>query len=108
MKAMISQPMRGMTNEKINEDRDRAIAYLESQGYEVVNTLFTNEWYSDNNMKERGVVHIPICFLAKSLENMSKCDVVYFLNGWDNARGCQAEEFVSRVYGVKQLFEKVI
>ena len=56
MKAMLSQPMNGKTEEEIKATREKAIAALEEKGYEVVNTLFTDEWYSPENMKERGVV----------------------------------------------------
>lgn len=66
MKAMISQPMAGKTDGQIEGDRNRAIAELEGRGYEVVNTSFTDEWYSEPCMKERGVVNIPLCYLAKS------------------------------------------
>lgn len=76
-KAMLSQPMAGKTEEEIVATRNRAIAALEAQGYEIVNTLFTDDWYSQENMKERGVVQIPLCFLAKSLENMSLCHAAY-------------------------------
>ena len=68
MKAMLSQPMAGKSEEEIKATREQAIKVLESKGYEVVNTLFTDEWYSNEHMKERGVVQIPLCFLAKSLE----------------------------------------
>ena len=88
-KAMLSQPMAGKTEEEIVATRERAIKVLTDLGYEVVNTLFTDEWYSDEKMKERGVVQIPLCFLAKSLENMSLCHVAYFCDGWENARGCR-------------------
>ena len=47
MKAMLSQPMNGKPEEEIVATRKRALAALESKGYEVVNTLFTDEWYSD-------------------------------------------------------------
>ena len=104
-KAMISQPMAGKTEEEIVADRNRAIAYLESQGYEVINTLFIDEWYSQKSMDERGVVNVPLCFLAKSLENMSLCDVAYFVDGWDKARGCQVEHFAAKSYGVKVIYE---
>ena len=77
MKAMLSQPMAGKTEEEIKETRERAIQVLREKGYEIVNTLFTNEWYSKENMEERGVVQIPLCFLAKSLESMSLCHAVY-------------------------------
>lgn len=45
-KAMISQPMAGKTDEEIAATRDLAVAKLCQMGYEVVNTLFTDEWYS--------------------------------------------------------------
>lgn len=86
-KAMLSQPMAGKTDEEIVATREKAIKILEEKGYEVVNTLFTDEWYSNESMKERGVVQIPLCFLAKSLENMSLCHAAYFCKGWENARG---------------------
>lgn len=105
MKAMLSQPMNGKTDEEIIETRERAIKALEAKGYEVVNTLFTDEWYSDKSMRERGVVQIPVCFLAKSLENMSLCHAVYFCDGWENARGCKIEHDVAVAYGLKILYE---
>jgi len=105
MKAMISQPMNGKTDEEIVATREKAIKALEAMGYEVINTLFTDEWYSDMAMKERGVVQIPLCFLAKSLENMSLCDAVFFCHGWTQARGCGIEHDVARLYGLKMLYE---
>ena len=71
MKAMLTQPMAGKTDKEIIEKRERAMSELSGKGYEIVNTLFTDEWYSRENMEKRGVVQIPLCFLAKSLENMS-------------------------------------
>jgi hypothetical protein len=103
-KAMLSQPMAGKTQEEIVATREAAIEKLTSLGYEVVNTLFTDEWYSKESMTERGVVQIPICFLAKSLENMSLCHAVYFCEGWENARGCRIEHEVATVYGVDIIY----
>ena len=54
MKAMLSQPMAGKSDDEIIATREKAIKVLEAKGYEVVNTLFTDEWYSNKNMKERG------------------------------------------------------
>ena len=53
-KAMLSQPMAGKTDEEIIATREQAIKILEAKGYEIVNTLFTDEWYSNEKMKERG------------------------------------------------------
>ena len=54
-------------------------------------------------MEERGVVNRPLCFLAKSLENMCLCDAVYFVEGWENARGCRIERAAAEAYGIKIL-----
>lgn len=103
---MLSQPMNGLTDEEIIATRERAIAKLQNEGYEVINTYFSDEWYSRESMKERGVVQIPICFLAKSLENMSLCDAVFFCKGWENARGCKIEHDVAKAYGVTIIYEE--
>lgn len=105
-KAMISQPMAGRSDEEIATQREKAKTYLESQGYEFVNTLFTDEWYSRENMDERGVVQAPLCFLAKSLENMSLCHVAYFCKGWENARGCNIEHAAAVAYGLEIIYEE--
>lgn len=106
MKAMLSQPLRGKTDEEIVATRERAIKALTEKGYEVVNTLFTDEWNSRENLKKRGVVQIPVSFLAKSLENMSLCHVAYFCKGWENARGCRIEHEVAKVYGLEIIYEE--
>lgn len=40
MKAMISQPMNGLTDEQILAVKAKAVKSLEEKGYEVVNTFF--------------------------------------------------------------------
>lgn len=105
-KAMLSQPMAGKTNEEIIATREKAISVLKEKGYEIVNTLFTDEWYSKDAMTERGVVQIPLCFLAKSLENMSRCHAAYFCKGWENARGCRIEHEAAVAYGLEILYEE--
>ena len=106
MKAMFSQPMAGKTEEEIKETRERAITILRGMGYDIVNTLFTDEWYNPENMKKRGVENIPLCFLAKSLENMSLCNAAFFCKGWENARGCKCEHAVALAYGLKIIYEE--
>ena len=105
MKAMLSQPMAGKTDEEIIATKEKAIAALTEKGYEVVNTLFTDEWYSRESMEARGVVQIPLCFLAKSLENMANCHAAYFCKGWEQARGCRIEHAAAEAYGLDIIYE---
>ena len=106
MKAMLSQPMAGKTEQEIIATRERAIHALKAQGYEIVNTLFTDEWYSKEAMEKRGVVQIPLCILAKSLESMSLCHAAYFFKGWENARGCRIEHEAAKDYGLTIIYEE--
>lgn len=103
-KAMLSQPMVRKTEAEIVATREAAIKELEVRGFEVVNTLFTDEWYRPENMAERGVVNIPLCFLAKSLENMSLCYAAYFCKGWNHARGCKIEHDAAVAYGLEIIY----
>lgn len=105
-KAMLSQPMAGKSNEEIVATRNAAIKVLEDGGYEIINTLFTDEWYSKERMAARGVVQIPLCFLAKSLENMSLCHAAYFCKGWEEARGCKIEHDAAVAYGLEVIYEE--
>ena len=105
-KVRISQPMRGKTDLEITTTRKTATQYLEDKGFEIVNTLFTDDWYSNEAMERRGVVQIPLCFLAKSLENMSLCHAAYFCKGWENARGCRIEHEAAKAYGLEMIYEE--
>ena len=57
-KAMLSQPMGGKTDEEIVSTREEAVKVLQEKGYEIVNTLFTDEWYSREKMEERAMWRI--------------------------------------------------
>lgn len=104
-KAMLSQPMAGKTDAEIITAREKAVADLQARGYEVVNTLFTDEWYSKEAMEGRGVVQAPLCFLSKSLGNMSLCHAAYFCRGWEKARGCRIEHAAAEAYGLDIIYE---
>lgn len=105
-KIMISQPMAGKTEQEITETRNRFLGFAEEKNYVVINTLFTDAWYYPESMEKRGVVHKPLCFLAKSLENMADCHIVYFAKGWENARGCAIEHEVAKQYGLEIIYEE--
>lgn len=105
-KAMLSQPMAGKSQDEIVATREKAISALTEKGFEVVNTLFTDKWYDTEEMVKRGVVQIPLCFLAKSLENMSLCHAAYFCKGWENARGCKIEHDAAVAYGLEIIYEE--
>ena len=105
-KAMISQPIAEKTDEEIIATRIRAIQILEAKGYEVVNPLFTDDCPSRGMIIGRDVVQPLLCFLAKSLENMSLCHAVYFYKGWESARECCIEHDIAAAYGLDVIYEE--
>lgn len=98
--------MANKTEAEFVATRERAIKALEGMGYTVINTLFTDEWYSEEAMSKRGVVNRPLTFFAKSVENMALCDAAYFCKGWEFARGCKLEHAVAEAYGLEIIYEE--
>ena len=98
--------MNGLTEEQITNAQNKFLEYAKKENFEVVNTYFKNEWYSNESMSSRGVIQIPLCFLAKSIENMSLCHKAYFAKGWENARGCKIEHEIALQYGMEIIYEE--
>lgn len=57
-------------------------------------------------MEERGVVQIPLCFFAKSVEAMANCHAAYLCKGWETTRGCKLEHEVAKAYGLTIIYEE--
>ena len=105
-KAMISQPMNGLSDDEIKATNGDAKKYLTDRGYEVVNTFFEGCFASDKGMDEAGVINLPVCLLARSVEKMSMCHSVYFCKGWEKARGCVIEHEIAEKYGLEIIYQE--
>lgn len=88
-KVMISQPMKGKTNEEIRKERLDLVKNLESEGFEVVDTILGD---APKDCDE------AIYYLSKSIEFIGKVDLVVFMKGWEKARGCKIEHQVAVEY----------
>ena len=89
MKIMISQPMKGKTNEQIREERAELVKRLQEEGHEVVDTIFENAPADED---------VAIYMLSQSIRYIGKVDAVVFMQGWENARGCRIEHDVATNY----------
>lgn len=94
MKLMISQPMKGKTNEQIREERAELVSRLQEEGNEVIDTVFENAPADED---------IAIYMLSQSIRYIGKVDGIVFMKGWEKARGCKIEHEVAVEYG-KQVF----
>lgn len=95
-KIMISQPMRGKTNELIKEERKVLVQELENNGYEVLDTVFDE---APKNVDE------AIWFLSKSIEYLAQADIIFFMKGWEKTRGCKIEHQIAVEYDKEIIYE---
>lgn len=95
-KIMISQPMRGKTNELIKEERKVLVQEFEDRGYEVLDTVFDE---APKNVDE------AIWFLSKSIEYLAQADIIFFMKGWEKARGCKIEHEIAVEYDKEIIYE---
>lgn len=98
MKAMISQPIGGLPIEEILETKKEALEYLESKGYEVINTYYDDYLIDTNDSTQ---VNARLWYLGRSLQDMAKVDAVYFCPGWEKKDGCRIEYEAARRYGLR-------
>lgn len=96
--AFISQPMKDLSEKQIQENRAKAVAFLESKGYKIIDSIIKD--FENIESKNK-----PLLCLGEALKKMAEADLVYFCKGWENARGCKIEEAAARAYGIKIEYE---
>lgn len=94
-KIMISQPMKGKTNEEIKHEREIYVKAITDLGGEVVDTVFASSPEEAQNK--------PLWYLSKAIEAMSTVDAMVFMPGWESARGCMIEHIIASSYGIPTL-----
>lgn len=97
MEVMISQPMKNRTEKQIIDERKKVVDKLEGLGWEVIDTLFKDTPEKNCN--------VPVYYLAKSIDAISKVNAVLFMNGWEKARGCKIEHEICLQYNIPTIYE---
>ena len=98
LKLFISLPMNGLSNDDILSKID-SIHNLYKDEYELIPTYIHSS--PDSSIKAPG-----LWYLGKSIELMSRADLVFFCKGWESARGCIVEHECAVRYGIKILYEE--
>ena len=91
----ISQPMIGITDEEFLLERAKAIRKSKEiidEEVVVLDTFFTKDYGK------------PLLFVAKRLEVLAQADVAYFVEGWENDRGCRIEHECAKEYNVDRIY----
>ena len=96
MKVFLSQPMNGKTDAQIREERRIVEIRLHrklNEKFEILDTVFDLDEGTH-----------PLVYLGKGIEIMADADIVCFMKGWDESRGCIIEHDIAVRYGIKRLF----
>lgn len=96
-KIFISQPMNGKTKEQIVKERQEFIVNtvdFYSRKCEIINSILDLEEGKS-----------PMYHLSKSIKLLDQADVVWFMKGWEKARGCKIEHIVAVAYGKEVMYE---
>lgn len=96
-KLFVSQPMRRKTDEEILKVREEIRIKAEKIIGEPVELL--PSFFEDFNP----VGNIPVAYLGKSISLLAIADIVYFGEGWKEARGCKIEHEVAKEYGIDRI-----
>lgn len=98
MKVMISQPMSGVPDSEVRRIQSELKEKFGKYHIEVVDSFLTEEVEQSN--------HPGVFYLGRTLTNfMHNVDAVYFVKGWQSARGCRIEREICKEYGIMILDE---
>ena len=94
MKVMISQPMNGIPDSEVRKIQNELKEKFAKYHIEVVDSFLTEE--ADTNLRNQGVF-----YLGRTIQKfLSDVDAVYFVNGWQRARGCKIERQICEEYDI--------
>lgn len=105
IKLFISQPMNGIDDDVVLKKREEAITnakiFIKSNtGEDEVEVLET--FIYEDAPEDAG----RLWYLGRSIQMLGKADYIYFVEGYENANGCMAEEFIAKQYGINCIYGK--
>ena len=97
MRIFLSLGMRGRDEKAILEDIAMATRYAKSMYAESATECEVINTYSQEEAPEDAS---RIYYLGRSIQVLGSCDQVWFINDWENYRGCLVEYEVCKIYGI--------
>lgn len=98
VRVFISQPMKWRSDAEILATRQRALDKVQDRLGKEVELIESFFQAAPTDAK-------PLWFLGKSLQVMSQADLVFFVEGWQNMRGCRIEHQCAVDYGIETMYE---
>lgn len=106
-KVFVSQPMSKYTDDQIRQNRNMAISIL-AEFFKLSNQM---EFEVIDNIQETNpdiekLPHKNLGYLANDIRDMANADMAFFMNDWENARGCRIEHRCCEESNIPILYER--
>lgn len=105
-RVFISQPMTGRTLEEVKHERENVIAIMQQldKGLRTVgHTVEVVDSFDEVAFKEH---RNPLESLGDCIKIMSTCNVIVFVPGWENSKGCRIEHQCATEYHLSTIMLK--
>lgn len=114
MKVFISQPMSGLSDNQILEEREHIKeVFIEKYKDEYDNIEFTSTFFTQEDPIFEEVNKLDVIedesskslwLLGRALQMLAITDIVVFGHNWQDARGCKIEFMAAKMYDKDMLF----
>lgn len=97
MKVFISMPMKSKSTEQVRVEMAKVFSQIKEKlpDAELIDSVIDG---ADSEIAVKGD-GIGIWYLGKSLQLLAEADLVFFVNEWEQYRGCAIERQVAERYG---------
>ena len=105
-KIFISQPKANLSKDEILDRRKEIVKKIRelNENFIIAETYLDS--YEEMQSEDLNIfVNVPLLFLSKSIEVLSKCQFAYFSKGWENSRSCKIEYECAKKYGITIIIE---
>ena len=96
-KVFMSVPMKGYSDEDIRRRMDEI--------KENIRGRYKDVEFIDSMVHQDppAGVNVPTWYLSESIAHLAQADLIYFGEGWKDARGCRIEHRIAEEYGVGEI-----
>lgn len=106
MKIYISLPITGH-DERIQRKKARLWhLHFENEGHEVINPFDVSDFLDRFHKDTRKKPPTYRDYMDADLKELKECTHIFFIEGWDNSKGCIEEAEFSIKHSINVLFEK--
>ena len=97
MKIFISMPMKAKSTEQVRVEMNKVFEYIKNKlpEAELIDSIIDG---ADKSIALKGD-DMGVWYLGKSIQILSEADIIFFVNNWNEFRGCSIEREIAEKYG---------